>query len=72
MKYPNKKIIRNFLYKGRRIKIASCMYSEGDGAYHIWVGRKLISVFGFGSVEEAIYEGKYEINNSTYKRKQYV
>lgn len=69
MKYPSKKIVRNFLYKGRRIKVADCMYSDGDGAIHVWVGRKMVSCFGFGTVEEAINEGKFEINNSKYKRK---
>ncbi len=64
---PVKKIARNFLFKGRRIKVALVTY-EGDGAYHVWVGRKLISCFGFGSAEEAVYEGKCEINNSKFRR----
>lgn len=68
MKYT-KKIVRNFLYKGRRIKVADITYEDGDGAYHIWVGRKMISCFGFGFPYEAVNAGKFEIDNSKYRRK---
>ena len=62
---------RNFLYKGRRIKV-SLVESNDDGCYHVWVGRKLISCFGFGFIEDAINEGKFEINSSKYRRSRYV
>jgi hypothetical protein len=65
---PLKKTVRNFLYKNRRVKVALVEF-EGDGCYHVWVGRKLVSCFGFGTVQEAINEGKFEINNSKYRRK---
>jgi hypothetical protein len=64
-----KKIVRNFLFKNRRIKVADVSFEDGDGAYHVWVGRKLVSCFGFGTVQEAVNEGKFEINNSKYRRK---
>ena len=58
-----KKIVRNFLYKGRRVRVADCSYSNGDGAYHVWIGRKRISCFGFGSIEECVEEAKFTINS---------
>ena len=59
---------RNFLYKGRRLKVVE-VASEGNGTCHVFMGRKLISFFGFGTVEEVVDYGKLKVNDLKFNRR---